>query len=125
MEIGLVGLGKMGGHMAGILQTFAAKQPGPEIRITPVNMTFTYASAFGVERPPRAYAWLLRDAMQGDRTLFARFDWIARAWQLIDPLIARWAADAPRDLPNYAAGSWGPAAADELLQKDGREWRVI
>jgi len=28
----------------------------------------------------------------------------------------------PRDFPNYAAGSWGPAAADALIQQDGRSW---
>ena len=109
----------------GILQTFAAKQPGPDVSITPVTMTFTYGSAFGIARPPRAYSWLLHDAMKGDQTLFARADWISRAWQIVDPLIARWAAEGGRDLHHYAAGSWGPAAADALVRRDGREWRAI
>lgn len=110
----------------GILQTFAAKQPGPEVTVTPVTMTFSYANAFGIARAPRAYAWLLHDAMKGDQTLFARADWIDRAWRIVDPLIARWnAASGDGNFPNYAAGSWGPAAADELLRSDGREWRVI
>ncbi|HKI94718.1 MAG TPA: glucose-6-phosphate dehydrogenase [Gemmatimonadales bacterium] len=109
----------------GIVQTFAAKQPGPTLRIENVRSSFLYASAFGVTEPPRAYAWLLLDVMEGDQTLFARADWIDRAWQIVDPLIATWEADAPADFPNYTAGSWGPAAADALLQKDGREWTVI
>ena len=106
-------------------QTFAAKQPGPEVRVTPVTMTFTYASAFGVARPPRAYAWLLLDAMKGDPTLFARSDWIREAWRIVDPLIARWEREDARTVSEYPAGSWGPPAADALLRRDGREWRAI
>ncbi len=111
----------------GIVQTFAAKQPGPEVTVTPVTMSFSYANAFGIARAPRAYAWLLHDAMKGDQTLFARADWIDRAWRIVDPLIARWEAASPPtpEFPNYPAGSWGPAAADELLRRDGREWRAI
>jgi glucose-6-phosphate 1-dehydrogenase len=109
----------------GIIQTFAAKQPGPDVRIVPVTMTFEYASAFGVERPPRAYAWLLLDAMEGDQTLFARSDWIRQAWRIVDPLLARWEAEAPRDFPNYAAGTAGPGSAEALLRRDGRAWRAV
>jgi glucose-6-phosphate 1-dehydrogenase len=109
----------------GIIQTFAAKQPGPEVRITPVTMTFSYASAFGVTRPPRAYAWLLLDAMKGDGTLFARADWIQQAWRIVDPLIAQWERQGARALQEYRAGSWGPTAADDLLKRDRREWRAI
>ena len=88
-------------------------------------MTFTYAAAFGVTRPPRAYAWLLLDAMKGDGTLFARADWIQQAWRIVDPLIAQWERQGARALKEYPAGSWGPTAADELLKRDGREWRAI
>jgi glucose-6-phosphate 1-dehydrogenase len=109
----------------GIVQTIAAKQPGPELSVRTVTMNFRYAEAFGVEEPPRAYAWLLRDAMQGDQTLFARADWIDRAWQIVDPIIERWASAPPGDFPNYAAGSSGPAAADRLIQGDGRRWRTL
>ena len=110
----------------GIVQTFAAKQPGPEVTVTPVTMSFSYASAFGIARAPRAYAWLLHDAMKGDQTLFARADWIDRAWRIVDPLIERWNAAGGADpFPNYAPGSWGPAAADDMLRRDGREWRAI
>ena len=109
----------------GIVQTFAAKQPGPGLAVRPVTMRFGYAEAFGVEEPPRAYAWLLLDAMQGDQTLFARADWIDRAWQIIDPIVERWASEPPADFPNYPAGSDGPAAADDLIQRDGRRWRDL
>jgi glucose-6-phosphate 1-dehydrogenase len=109
----------------GIVQTLAAKQPGPELAVRTVTMNFRYAEAFGVEEPPRAYAWLLLDAMQGDQTLFARADWIDRAWRIVDPVIQRWASDAPKDFPNYAAGSAGPAAAVRLIERDGRRWRSL
>jgi len=109
----------------GILQTFVAKEPGPEISLRPVTMNFGYASAFGVEEPPRAYAWLILDVMQGDQRLFARADWIYEAWSIVDPLIAHWDEAAAPDFPNYEAGSWGPEAADELLRRDGRGWRVL
>jgi glucose-6-phosphate 1-dehydrogenase len=109
----------------GIVQTLAAKQPGPDLTLSRVTMTFRYAEAFGITNPPRAYAWLLLDAMQGDQTLFARTDWIDRAWEIVDPIVARWAETAPRDFPNYAAGSAGPAAADDLLRRDGRQWRPL
>lgn len=109
----------------GIIQTLAAKQPGPDLAVRTVTMRFGYADAFGVDEPPRAYAWLLLDAMQGDQTLFARADWIDQAWQIVDPIVERWAAEPARDFPNYAAGSAGPEAADELLQRDGRRWREL
>ena len=109
----------------GIVQTLAAKQPGPDLSLSGVTMTFRYAEAFGITDPPRAYAWLLLDVMQGDQTLFARTDWIDRAWQIIDPIVERWTAEAPPDFPNYRAGSAGPAAADALLVKDGRRWRPL
>jgi glucose-6-phosphate 1-dehydrogenase len=109
----------------GIEQTLAAKQPGPDLAVRTVRMNFRYAEAFGVDEPPRAYAWLLLDAMQGDQTLFARADWIDRAWQVVDPVIEHWASQPVSDFPNYPAGSAGPAAADELMQRDGRHWRSL
>jgi glucose-6-phosphate 1-dehydrogenase len=109
----------------GIVQTMAAKEPGPDLSVSSVMMNFGYAEAFGITEPPRAYAWLLLDAMQGDQTLFARADWIDKAWQIVDPLVARWAEQPPGDFPNYDAGSAGPAAADRLLQREGRRWRPL
>ncbi len=109
----------------GIMQTLAAKQPGPDLAVRTVTMDFDYAEAFGVTEPPRAYAWLLLDAMRGDQTLFARADWIDKAWQIVDPIVECWASDTPRDFPNYAAGSAGPVSADELMQRDGRAWRAL
>lgn len=88
-------------------------------------MNFRYAEAFGVEEPPRAYAWLLLDAMQGNQTLFARSDWIREAWRVVDPIVARHEAGDPEALHTYEAGSWGPTGAHALLARDGREWRTL
>jgi glucose-6-phosphate 1-dehydrogenase len=109
---------------AGIHHAFLAKQPGPNIRLQSVDFDFCYSSAFGIERPPGAYEWLLHDAMRGDQTLFPRADWILSAWQLVDPIVEKWASAPRADLPNYEAGSWGPDAAEQLLRRDRRRWHA-
>jgi glucose-6-phosphate 1-dehydrogenase len=109
----------------GILHTFLAKQPGPDIDLRPVTMDFRYDTTCGIEEPPSAYEWLLLDAMQDDQMLFPRSDWIYKAWSIVDLINARWEAEPAIDLPNYAAGSWGPTAADALLQRDGRAWLAV
>ncbi len=109
----------------GILQTFIAKQPGPDIRLTPVTSRFLYADAFGGGSPPRAYAWLLLDVMQGNQTLFARADWIDQAWSIVDPIVERHESGPPDDLPNYRAGTWGPDRSHDLLEREGRSWRAL
>jgi glucose-6-phosphate 1-dehydrogenase len=100
----------------------AAKIPGPVMRLRTVNMDFFYGSAFLVESPD-AYERLILDCMLGDPTLFAREDEVERAWSLVDAVETGWAAQAPPDFPNYAAGTWGPEAADALVERDGRRWR--
>ena len=108
----------------GILLRFAAKVPGLGVDVRAVNMDFTYGSAFSVDSPD-AYETLILDALLGDASLFTRADEVEKAWAIVNPIIDAW-ADAPApDFPNYAAGSWGPAASDELLERDGRRWRRI
>jgi glucose-6-phosphate 1-dehydrogenase len=109
----------------GILQTFAAKEPGPELSIRAVRSCFLYGDAFGVAHTPPAYAWLLRDIMQGDQTLFARTDWIDRAWTVVDPIPRAQDAGRHPSFPNYTAGSEGPDAAQALIARDGRLWRAV
>ncbi|NIR49126.1 glucose-6-phosphate dehydrogenase [candidate division KSB1 bacterium] len=109
----------------GIIYTFLAKQPGADIHLEPVRMNFQYDQAFEIDEPPSAYQWLLLDAMQGDQTLFPRSDWILKAWSIVDPIVKEWESEPWLDLPNYAAGSWGPTEADELLRRDGREWKIL
>ena len=86
-------------------------------------MDFAYGTSF-LRGSPEAYERLLLDALLGDSTLFARWDEVERAWEIMEGLIEEWSA-TPGPFPNYAAGSWGPAAADELMARDGREWRRL
>ena len=107
----------------GISLRFAAKLPGQAMRIRSVNMDFRYGSSFGV-KPPEAYERLLLDCMLGDSTLYARRDMVERGWEIVTPILEAWKKPAP-DFPNYEAGSWGPPASFELIQRDGREWRKL
>ncbi len=106
----------------GIMLRFGAKVPGLGLDVRSVTMDFTYGSAFNVDSPD-AYETLILDALQGDASLFTRADEVEEAWTIVDPIIESWAAAPPPDFPNYDAGSWGPAASDELLARDGRRWR--
>jgi glucose-6-phosphate 1-dehydrogenase len=108
----------------GISLQFGAKIPGPIMKIGPVNMDFDYGRQFGA-LPSTGYERLLYDCMTGDATLFQRADMVEAGWSVIRPLLDVWKALPGRNFPNYAAGSWGPAEADELLKRDGREWRKI
>jgi glucose-6-phosphate 1-dehydrogenase len=107
----------------GISLRFAAKLPGQALRIRSVNMDFRYGSSFGV-KPPEAYERLLLDCMLGDSTLYARRDMVERGWEIVTPILEAWKKPAP-DFPNYEAGSWGPQASFELIERDGREWRKL
>jgi glucose-6-phosphate 1-dehydrogenase len=108
----------------GIALQFAAKRPGPTVTLENVRMDFAYESYFSAA-PSTGYETLLYDCMIGDATLFQRADNIEAGWRAVQPLLDQWASSAPKDFPNYAAGSDGPAAADELLARDGRAWRPL
>ena len=112
----------------GISLRFQVKTPGamheltPGLEITPVDMDFTYAEAFGNEAHP-AYETLLLDCMIGDPTLFTRSDEVEMAWNIIDPVLEYWDEHPQTSLPTYPAGSWGPKEADALLDGDHTRWR--
>jgi glucose-6-phosphate 1-dehydrogenase len=84
-------------------------------------MDFLYGGTFR-EGLPEAYERLILDAMLGDATLFTRTDEVEEQWSLVDAIVAAWRRDRPA-FPNYAAGTWGPAGADELIHRDGRARR--
>ena len=105
----------------GITLRFGAKVPGQAFEVRSVSMDFSYGAAF-LEEPPEAYERLLHDALVGDPTLFIRTDEVEQAWRIVQPLLDAWADDPASPLP-YAAGTWGPERADQLLADDGREWR--
>ena len=92
--------------------------------LRPVEMRFNYRDSFDVPSPD-AYETLLWDVMNNDPTLFMRADQVEAAWQILMPVLEDWSESHPRNFPNYAAGSWGPRAADELLTREGHRWRPI
>lgn len=104
-----------------IILRFQAKQPGTSLSLKPVDMRFSYAESFSRESP-EAYETLLLDIMAGDATSFVRADLEKAAWLAISPVLETWDSTAPSDFPNYQAGTWGPKASDELLNRDGRSW---
>jgi len=108
----------------GIYYKFTAKKPGATLDLTPVDMNFEYATAFGIDEPPNAYQWLIYDALIGDQTLFPTADWIYKAWSLLDPIISEWEKKPWIKFPNYKSGSWGPKEADKLIQEDNRKWSI-
>jgi glucose-6-phosphate 1-dehydrogenase len=108
----------------GISLSFGAKVPGSIMKLGLVNMDFDYCSYFGAEHST-GYERLLRDCMAGDATLFQRADMVEAGWGVIQPILDVWHALPARGFPNYAAGSWGPKEAEDLLQRDGRAWREI
>jgi glucose-6-phosphate 1-dehydrogenase len=103
---------------------FEAKIPGPTIRMKPVEMKFSYSDLEEGSSPSTGYETLLYDCMIGDSTLFHRADMVEAAWAVATPILDVWKALPPRDFPNYDAGSWGPHSADELIERDGRQWVV-
>jgi glucose-6-phosphate 1-dehydrogenase len=98
-----------------------AKLPGPTIVLEQVRLAFSY-SQFGPIPPATGYERLLHDAMIGDTSLFHRADVVEASWRIVAPLLDVWSSLPARDFPNYEAGTWGPAASDELLARDGRRW---
>ncbi len=105
----------------GIVLKFQAKQPGPQMRLLPVDMRFSYEEAFR-HASPEAYETLLWDVMAKDATLFMRADQVEAAWSIVMPIVDVWSSIPPTDFPNYDAGTWGPESAEALIAQDGRSW---
>lgn len=103
--------------------SFQAKVPGSRRRLQEVRMDFRYGTSFAAP-PPEAYERLLLDTMLGDPTLFTRTDEVDNAWAFITPILDVW-QDLAVEPDTYPAGTWGPASADKLLERDGAKWRRL
>ncbi len=106
----------------GISLRFVSKEPGSGMQLRPVSMDFNYGTSFGA-RSPTAYETLLLDAMAGDATLYTRQDMVDASWTVVQPILEVW-GNTKFDFPNYAAGTWGPKASDDMLAQHGHTWRV-
>jgi glucose-6-phosphate 1-dehydrogenase len=104
----------------GITIRFGSKVPGPTFEVRDVTMDFGYGHAF-TESSPEAYERLILDVLLGDPPLFPRHQEVELSWQILDPIVAQWAAKGQPE--PYAAGTWGPASADAMMERDGRVWR--
>ena len=105
----------------GIRIRFEGKVPGTGMDIKSVIMDFDYVEQFASE-PPEAYETLLLDAMRGDQTLYKHRDEIEECWRIVQPVLDYWHGHPQDDLPNYAAGTWGPSASDIMMARDDRQW---
>ncbi|HZR41464.1 MAG TPA: glucose-6-phosphate dehydrogenase [Ktedonobacteraceae bacterium] len=105
----------------GISLKIGAKIPGAANQLSSVDMGFSYTGAFGIELPD-AYERLIADCILGDSTLFIRRDEIEASWRIIDSITSAWQKMPPNTVYPYAAGTWGPAEADALIENDGRHW---
>ena len=104
----------------GIGIELAAKKPGLGTELEPVDMEFCYKTSFDTAQP-EAYERLLLDVILADQSLFLSQEIIEESWKIIDPIEKVWQNDKPK-LAIYKPGTWGPKEADELIEKDGREW---
>ena len=104
----------------GVEFRFNAKMPRTINDFTQVNMDFCQNCQNGMSSP-EAYERLLHDAIRGDATLFTRWDEVKYSWMFVDMIHDMWKKEKAH-FPNYEAGTWGPKAAQELLEKDGRRW---
>lgn len=109
---------------AGVTLKIESKFPDSVIRPRPVELGYSYLSTFGVT-PIEAYQVLILDCLMGEQMLFARQDAVEEEWSVITSILRGWEASPPPDFPNYEAGGWQPRAADELMERDGRRWRMI
>ncbi|MFW5469439.1 glucose-6-phosphate dehydrogenase [Knoellia sp. CPCC 206435] len=106
----------------GVTMRFGAKVPGAQMEVRDVTMDFGYGRAF-TESSPEAYERLILDVLLGEPPLFPRHEEVELSWEILDPIEEFWAKQGGR-IDQYASGTWGPASADALMHRDGREWRL-
>ena len=104
--------------------TFGVKAPGMSTVVEQGGMKFQFQSG-PLGDHGKGYERLLHDVMIGDTVLFQRAEFVEQGWRMVQPLLDAWSAEKATDFPNYAAGSTGPAVADELLTIRGRSWHSL
>ena len=104
----------------GVTIRFGSKVPGVGMQVRDVTMDFGYGHAF-TEASPEAYERLILDVLLGDPPLFPRHEEVELSWKILDPIEEFWATQGQPE--QYRPGTWGPTSADELLSRDGRNWR--
>jgi glucose-6-phosphate 1-dehydrogenase len=105
----------------GVTMRFGSKVPGTAMEVRDVTMDFGYGHAF-TESSPEAYERLILDVLLGDPPLFPRQEEVELSWRILDPIEAYWSRSGKPE--QYPSGTWGPASADQLMERDGRAWRM-
>jgi glucose-6-phosphate 1-dehydrogenase len=105
----------------GIETLFHAKIPGPTLHLQTVHMRFSYGDTFKASRYT-GYEVMVYSCMNGDATLFSRTDLVETAWRIAQPILDYWSSTPAKEFPNYTRGSWGPKAAQAVIERDGRRW---
>jgi glucose-6-phosphate 1-dehydrogenase len=105
----------------GIKLWLMIKEPGPGgMRLQHVPLDMSFAKTF-TGHVPEAYERLVMDVIRGNQSLFMRRDEVEAAWRWIDPILEAW-SHSPEPPRPYIAGTWGPASAIALVERDGRTW---
>lgn len=105
----------------GVTIRFGSKVPGVGMQVRDVTMDFGYGHAF-TEASPEAYERLILDVLLGDPPLFPRHEEVELSWKILDPIVSFWEKKGKPE--QYRPGTWGPSSADEMMARDGREWRI-
>jgi glucose-6-phosphate 1-dehydrogenase len=98
----------------------SAKVPGAETRTHQIVMDASIGNPG--ERKADAYEELLLDVIEGNRSLFLRYDEVKAAWSIVDPVMLAWADDEHLPL-QYPVGSLGPKAANQIFDRADQDWR--
>ncbi|MGA4669753.1 glucose-6-phosphate dehydrogenase [Propionibacteriaceae bacterium Y1923] len=104
----------------GITMRFGAKVPSTQMEIREVSMDFDYGGSF-TESSPEAYERLILDVLLGDPPLFPQQEEVELSWQILDPILERWAESGTPE--GYAPGTWGPQNSVDMLVRQGFSWR--
>jgi glucose-6-phosphate 1-dehydrogenase len=107
----------------GIRLQFGAKVPGEILSLKMLALDCEYSDYFG-KQTTNGYETLLYDCLIGDGLLFARADNVETNWSIVDPILKYGQGDAADTLHIYRSGTMGPVAAEQLLERDGRKWRL-
>ncbi len=107
----------------GVFFRTLSKVPMLDKVVKPVVFGYKPDTYFG-KTSPEAYEKLFYDCIRGDNSLYVQSEEQLAAWRLLSPVLDHWKTQPKEKMHNYDAGTWGPSAADQLLQKNGHQWQI-
>ena len=98
------------------------KQPGLEMKTRQISLDAPFRCEHHAQTD--AYEGLLLDVIEGDRSLFLRYDEVEWAWRIVDPVLGVWASE--RDyIPTHASGEWEPEEVNRIFSREHHRWRQL